>query len=53
MPAGRVALLRIVGYLGAAILLAVGVSLDGLVRTVLLVLGLLLMAALAITFRLR
>ncbi len=50
---GRIALLRIVGYVVAAGLLALGVSLGGGAGTVLLVLGLVLVAALVLTFRLR
>jgi len=50
---GRIALLRILAYVVAAGLLALGVSLGGGAGTVLLVLGLVLVAALVLTFRLR
>ena len=53
MSPGRVAVLRIVGYLAAAVVLAAGASAGGTVGTVLLVLGLVLVAALLLTFRLR
>lgn len=45
--------LRIAGYVAAGMLLAVGASVGGTAGTVLLASGLLLVAALLLTFRLR
>jgi hypothetical protein len=53
MSPGRVTVLRILGYLAAATVLAVGASVGGTVGTALLVLGLVLVAGLLLTFRLR
>lgn len=46
-------LLRIVGYVAAAVLLAVGASVGGTAGAVLLAGGLVLVAGLLLTFRLR
>ena len=53
MTRGRLSLLRILGYLVAAVLLAIGASVGGAAGTVLLVLGLVVVAGLLLTFRLR
>jgi hypothetical protein len=53
MSAGRITLLRILGYVAAGAVLAAGASVGGTVGTALLVLGLVLVAGLLLTFRLR
>ena len=53
MTPGRLSLLRILGYLAAAVLLGLGASVGGGAGTVLLVLGLAVVAGLLLTFRLR
>ena len=53
MSPGRVTVLRILGYVAAGAILAIGASAGGAVGTVLLVLGLVLVAGLLLTFRLR
>lgn len=53
MSPGRVTVLRILGYVAAAAVLAVGASAGGAVGAVLLVLGLVLVAGLLLTFRVR
>jgi hypothetical protein len=50
---GRLSLLRILGYLGAAVLLGLGASVGGGAGTLLLVFGLVVIAGLLLTFRLR
>jgi len=50
---GRITLLRILGYVAAGAILAAGASAGGGVGTALLVLGLVLVAGLLLTFRLR
>ena len=51
--ANRRFLLRVAGYGGAGVLLGVGAAIGGTAGTVLLVLGLAVVAALLFTFRLR
>jgi len=46
-------LTRIAGYLAAGVLLGVGATVGGIAGTVLIVAGLLVVAALLVTFRLR
>jgi len=46
-------LLRIGGYLAAGVLLAIGAGVGGTSGTILIVLGILVVAALLFTFRLR
>ena len=53
MSAGRITLLRILGYVAAGAVLAIGASVGGGAGTALLVIGLLLVAGLLATFRLR
>jgi hypothetical protein len=53
MSPGRITLLRILGYAAAGAILAAGASVGGGVGTALLVLGLVLVAGLLVTFRLR
>ncbi len=53
MSPERAALLRILGYVVAAGVLGLGVVMGGTFGTVLLVLGLVLVGALFLTFRLR
>ena len=53
MSPGRVTLLRILGYVAAGAVLAVGASVGGRVGTALLVAGFVLVAGLLLTFRLR